>query len=119
MQKVVSNILRRYFITFGVPEELSSDGGPAYNSHDFDTFLREWGIRHRSASSYFSQSKGRTESAVKVIKRMVTTNITSSGSLDTDAAAKVLLLHRSTPPLYYISHNNNNNNNNIYLWWLA
>ena len=40
--KVVCNILRRYFMTFGVPEELSSDGGPPFNSHDFDTFLQEW-----------------------------------------------------------------------------
>ena len=96
--KVVCNILRRYFMTFGVPEELSSDGGPPYNSHDFDTFLREWGIRHRSSSSYFPQSNGRAESAVKVMKRMLTTNISPSGSLDTDAAAKALLLHRNTPP---------------------
>lgn len=26
--KTVSDILRRYFTTFGVPEEVSSDGGP-------------------------------------------------------------------------------------------
>ena len=72
--KVVCNILRRYFMTFGVFEELSSDGGPPYNSYDFDTFLREWGIRHRSSSSYFSQSK--------VMKRMLLmTNISPSGSV--------------------------------------
>ena len=32
------------------------------------------------------------------MKRMLTTNISPSGSLDTDAAAKALLLHRNTPP---------------------
>ena len=96
--KTVSDILRRYFTTFGVPEEVSSDGGPPYNSHDFDTFLRSWGIKHRSSSAYFAQSNGRAESAVKSMKRILTTNISPSGSLNTDAASKTLLLHRNTPP---------------------
>ena len=46
--KTITNTLRKYFTTFGVPEEVSSDGGPPYNSHDFNTFLRSWGVRHRS-----------------------------------------------------------------------
>ena len=96
--KTVSDILRRYFTTFGVPEEVSSDGGPPYNSHDIDTFLRSWGIKHRSSFAYFAQSNGRAESAVKSMKRILTTNISPSGSLSTDAASKALLLHRNTPP---------------------
>jgi len=32
------------------------------------------------------------------MKRILTTNISPSGSLDTDAAAKAILLHRNTPP---------------------
>ena len=96
--KVVCDILRRYFTTFGVPEELSSDGGPPYNAHEFNTFLQRWGIHHRSSSAYFPQSNGRAESAVKTMKRILTTNISPSGSLDTDSVTKALLLHRNTPP---------------------
>jgi len=96
--KNLCDILRKYFTTFGVPEELSSDGGPPYNAHDFRKFLRDWGINHRLSSAYYPQSNGRAESAVKTMKRILTTNISPSGSLDTDAAAKAILLHRNTPP---------------------
>ena len=94
----ITNILRRYFSTFGVPEELSSDGGPPFNGNDFQTFLKRWGIANHNSSAYFAQSNGRAESAVKSMKRILTTNISPSGSLDTDAVAKALLLHRNTPP---------------------
>ena len=36
----ICNILRRYFISFGVPEELSSDGGPPFSSHEMENFLQ-------------------------------------------------------------------------------
>ena len=94
----VCEILRKHFTTFGVPEELSSDGGPPYNSYEFRTFLHQWGVRHRNSSAYFPQSNGHAESAVKCMKRILTTNITPSGSLDTDTVAKALLLHRNSPP---------------------
>lgn len=95
----IIGILRGYFPTFGVPEELSSDGGPPFNSYGFKTFLQTWGIRHRNSSAHYPQSNGRAESAVKVMKRILTTNISPSGSLDTDAVVKALLLHRNTPPV--------------------
>eukprot|EP00111_Clytia_hemisphaerica_P024151 TCONS_00071197-protein len=94
----ITGILRGYFPTFGVPEELSSDGGPPFNGHDFETFLKTWGIRHRISSAYFPQSNGRAESAVKVMKRILATNFSPSGSLNTDGLTKALLLHRNTPP---------------------
>lgn len=93
----VINILRRYFATFGVPQELSSDGGPPFESNEFNTFLKNWGINHRLSSAYFPQSNGRAESAVKTMKRILTTNISQSGSLDTESVVKALLLHRNTP----------------------
>ena len=93
----VCNTLRRYFETFGVPEEMSSDGGPPFNSSDYATFLKDWNVTHRLSSAYYAQSNGRAEAAVKTIKRILTTNISSTGSLDTDAVAKALLLHRNTP----------------------
>ena len=93
----IINILRRYFATFGVPEQLSSDGGPPFESSDFKTFLASWNITHRLSSAYFAQSNGRAESAVKTMKRILTSNITQSGSLDTRSVTKALFLHRNTP----------------------
>ena len=91
------NILRKYFETFGVPEEISTDGGPPFNSNDYATFLKNWAIKPRLSSAYYAQSNGRAEAAVKTAKRILATNISNSGSLDTDAVAKALLLHRNTP----------------------
>ncbi|XP_057310694.1 uncharacterized protein K02A2.6-like [Hydractinia symbiolongicarpus] len=93
----VVNIFRRYFTNFGVHEELSSDGGPPFTSHEFENFLRSWNVSHRVSSVGYPQSNGRAEAAVKTIKRILTTNISQSGSLDTDNVAKALLLYRNTP----------------------
>ena len=93
----INNILRRYFATFGVPEEISSDGGPPYESNEFNSFLKNWDINHRLSSAYFPESNGRAEIAVKTMKRILTSNVSRTGSLDTEAVAKALLLHRNTP----------------------
>ena len=58
--------LKRYFATFGVPEELSSDGGPEFTAKETKKFFDKWGIKHRQSSSYYSKSNGRAEAAVKL-----------------------------------------------------
>ena len=57
--------LRSFFATFGVPEELSSDGGPEFSAGCTEAFFRLWGVRHRVSSAHFPQSNGRAEVAVK------------------------------------------------------
>ena len=94
----ICNILRRYFINFGVPEEISFDGGPPFDSMELKQFLQDWGVQYRLSSAYFPQSNGRAEAAVKTMKRILTTNVSPSGSLDNNEVAKALLLHRNTPP---------------------
>ena len=38
--------LRETFVTFGIPEELTTDGGTQYTSHKTQDFLKSWGVRH-------------------------------------------------------------------------
>ena len=91
-------ILLRWFSTFGVPEEISADGGPPFNSSDYDEFLRNWRIRKRQSSAYYPQSNGRAEVAVKTVKRILLGNINQmTGALDTNGATQALLTHRNTP----------------------
>ena len=47
--------LLSYFSTFGVPEELSTDGGPEFTAQETTVFLERWGVRHRLSSAYHPQ----------------------------------------------------------------
>ena len=89
--------LRTFFATFGVPEELSSDGGPEFVANETQTFLARWGVAHRKSSAYHPQSNGRAEVAVKSAKRLLRSNVAASGSLNSDKFLRALLQLRNTP----------------------
>ena len=58
-------------MTFGIAEELSSDGGPEFKAGSTKTFLKNWGIRHRISSVANPHSNCRAEVGVKTVKRML------------------------------------------------
>ena len=89
--------LRTFFATFGVPEELSSDGGPEFTAHNTETFLRLWNVKHRVSSVSFPQSNGRAEVAVKAAKRLLMSNTGPTGNLDQDRFLRAILQLRNTP----------------------
>ena len=89
--------LRSFFATFGVPEELSSDGGPEFTAGQTEAFLRLWGVRLRLSSAYFPQSNGRAEVAVKTAKRLLMSNTSPTGGLDHDGFLRAILQLRNTP----------------------
>ncbi|XP_013793846.1 uncharacterized protein K02A2.6-like, partial [Limulus polyphemus] len=68
------NSLRKTFVTFGIPDELASDGGPEFTSTATQDFLKTWGIHHKLSSVAFPHSNCRAEVGVKMIKRMITDN---------------------------------------------
>ena len=63
----------------------------------FEDFTKKWGVSHRISSAHHSQSNGRAEVCVKSVKRLLRTNISADGSLDTDAVMRGLLQLRNTP----------------------
>ena len=89
--------LRTFFSTFGVPAELSSDGGPEFIATSTEEFLRRWGVKHRISSVSFPQSNGRAEVAVKTAKRLLMSNTGPTGSLDHDRFLRAMLQLRNTP----------------------
>jgi len=89
--------LRTMFGIYGAPEELATDGGQPFASHNIQRFLRDWGVRWRQSSSYYPQSNGRAELAVKTAKRILQENTSANGDIHTDRVARALLQYRNTP----------------------
>ena len=89
--------LRLFFRTFGVPDEIASDGGPEFTAETTKRFLAQWDIHHRLSSAYYPQSNGRAEVAVKSAKRLLRTNVGPTGSLNTDKFLRAILQLRNTP----------------------
>ena len=88
--------LRETFVTFGIPEELTSDGGPQFKAGKTQDFLNAWGVRHRISSVANPHANCRAELAVKTVKRMLIINITATGSLDVDKFQRALLMYRNS-----------------------
>ena len=95
--KGLCSAFRRIFATFGVPREISSDGGPEFTAAESNAFYDRWGIHHRLSSAYNPKSNGRAEVAVKSMKRILEKNIGSNGSLNSDEVVRALLQVRNTP----------------------
>ena len=89
--------LRRMMVTFGVPTEIASDGGPEFTAAETTAFFKRWGIHHRLSSVSLPSSNGRAELAVKSAKRMLMNNVGADGTLNNDAMVRALLTHRNTP----------------------
>ena len=89
--------MREFFHRFGIPEEISMDGGPNLDSKAVLSFLNNWGVRRRLSSAYYPQSNGRAEAAVKTAKRIISDNTGTKGNINTDKSARSQLLYRNTP----------------------
>ena len=63
-------LLGETFVTFGVPEVLTSDGGPQFTARKTQEFLKPWGIHHRLTSVANRHINGRAEVAVNTVKRI-------------------------------------------------
>ena len=80
----LNKCFRDLFSRFGVPEEISSDGGPEFSSSSTKELVKTWDVTHRIGFAYYLILNGKTEVAVKQAKRLLRYNVNESGSLCSD-----------------------------------
>ena len=90
-------ILRHTFATYGIPDELTSDGGPEFTAHETTQLLRDWRVHHRLTSVAFPHGNCRAEIAVKTVKRIIAGDVGSDGDVDVDAVQRSILQYRNSP----------------------
>ena len=78
-------LLRQWFGRFGVPEEVTSDGGSQFVYEEARKFFLKWWVKNHITSKFNQHSKLRAESAVKTIKCLFRCNTGHSGNLNTDS----------------------------------
>ena len=86
--------LRTLFATFGLPEIIVSDNGPAFSGAEFKTFMDNNGITHLTTAPYHPSSNGLAERAVQTVKRGLLKQ--TRGDFSTKLS-RFLLHYRTTP----------------------
>ena len=94
---VLIPILQRHFSQYGVPEQISIDGGTSLVSAEMTEFFRRWCVDVRQSSAQYPQSNCRAEAAVKSAKTIMRSNTGNDGSLAMERIASVLLQYHNTP----------------------
>ena len=70
--KALQPVLKELFAKHGIPEEIRSDNRPQFASHLFAEFTKDWNIKHSTSSPLNPRSNGQAESAVKIVKGLLT-----------------------------------------------
>ena len=97
MAKELISKLREFVATYGVMDELATDGATVYKSAETQELLARLGIKHRVLSAYNSHSNQLAEGAVKAARRLLRDNTGAHGTLDTNKFLAATLAQRNKP----------------------
>ena len=90
-------MLRRIKVTYGISNELTSDGGPEFRATATRTFLQNWGMSYRLSSVAFRYSNYQAEIRVETVKGMIIDHNGPKGVRNIDAFQQAILQYRNTP----------------------
>ncbi|XP_016178215.1 uncharacterized protein K02A2.6-like [Arachis ipaensis] len=69
---IVLQFLKKYIFTrYGVPKGLVSDGGSHFCNKQMEKLLHKYGVNHKIATPYYSQTNGQGELAKRELKRIL------------------------------------------------
>ena len=93
---VIIDFLTVLFDRFGLIEELITDNGVQFTSDEFQTFLKQHGIRHSRSALYAPQSNGAVERFNRVLKEGIKANM-SEGKTFWTSLRQTVANYRATP----------------------
>jgi hypothetical protein len=88
--------LRDCFGRFGLPVVLVSDNGPQFTSHEFQMFMLNNGIKHKTSAPFKPSSNGQAERYVYTLKQALRAMQHYAGSLS-QKLSTFLLQYRKAP----------------------
>lgn len=94
--KTTKNICREIFSRFGMPTYLVSDNGRQFVSEDFESFLKQNGIKHILTAPYHPASNGLAERYVQTLKQSIRA-INPEPQDKQRELCKILLQYRKMP----------------------
>ena len=83
------------FIRNGLPDEIMTDNGTQFTSHDFTEFCRNYGIKKTFSAPHYPMSNGRAERMVDIFKRSL--KKMASDTTTDQAMKRFLKTYRTTP----------------------
>ena len=81
-----------HFTRYGIADTVVTDNGPQFRSQEYEKFAATWEFIHSTSSPYHSQSNGKVESAVKIVKKLM-----AKATADNQYFQLTLLDWRNTP----------------------
>ena len=95
--RTFSEWLIEFCTMFGIPEVISTDGGPEFHSNEAQEILNDFGIWHWVSSAYNPHSNSHAEIGVKSMKRLLRDNVNVDGSIDSSRFINAMLTYKNTP----------------------
>ena len=89
------DVLREWFCSHGIPEQLVTDNGPQFTADAFQHFTQMNGIRHTRSAPYHPASNGLAERFVQSFKMSLKASVNDGRSL-TQRLSSFLLTYRTT-----------------------
>ena len=84
------------FACHGIPEVVTSDGGPPYGGREMEEYCQRMGFRHRITTPEDAQANGFAEAFVKVLVKLVHTAVVEKRD-PKKAVNRYLMAYRATP----------------------
>ena len=93
----VATFITRLCEIYGVPESITSDGGPNLTARSVEELMNAYGIYHKVSSVANPHANARAELGVKQMKRLLRRNVGAYGTVDTAKFSRAILQLRNTP----------------------